>query len=380
MDAGRLLTRTDIEELDLSRNRFERLQDVAQLCSALPKLHALRISGNRFRSLTVSTPAAFENIVSLEISNVLLTWPEISALLVLFPRLTTLVAPHNNISAVPDPAPLPHTLNVLDLSSNTLTALSALSPLSALPSLSTLIISHNAISTLSHPTSTVFPALTTLDMAFNALTTFQELDHLPAATPALSSLRVSHNPAYDGVSLDDGHMLTIARLAPSVSVLNHSVITLKERENAEIWYLSRIGRQLVAAVASEDAARVLAEHRRWKELCALHGEPVVAADLSANEKMLEAGLVNMEFWKGGRSVERKMPKGTPVSVVRGCVGRWFGVRPLGVRLVCAKEGGEKVVMEEVGDTRDLGMYLDAGKWRVQVEVMEVELHRISFAY
>jgi hypothetical protein len=354
----------NIEELDLSRNRFEHLEDIAQVCLALPKLRSLRISGNRFTSLDVSTPSAFSHITSLEIANLLLSWEELSTLLRLFPSLTTLIAPHNNLSEIPPSHPFPASLTQLDLSYNLFPTLSTLSPLSSLPNLKTLIVSHNLLTSLSSPSP--FPHLTRLDVAYNHLPTFQTLDHLRDAAPSLTSLRISHNPLLSPVTLDEAHMLTIARLASTVKILNHSTITPKERENAEIWYLSRIAREIAGSSSSpEKRDEVLAGHRRWEELCALHGEPVVSEG-AEKEKSLKTRLVDMVFFTPEREVLKKVPRGMPVSTLRGCVARWFGMRPLGVKLVCVGEE-EEVHLGAVEDTREVGLWVEKAKVRVRVE-------------
>ena len=246
--------------------------------------------------------------------------------------------------------------------------LSAIAPLAKLPALHTLILAHNAIASLASAAGTSFPALARLELPFNAIRSFPELDELPAATPALSALRITHNPLYDGVRADDAHMLTVARLPARVTTLNHSIITAKERENAELWYMSGIARQLAAALTPEERFRVLGDHRRWSELCALHGEPVVAvkAGADASDTILAAKLVEIEFVCGEKTMTRKVPCGTSVSVLRGLASRWFGVAAMQVCLV-AQKGGERVQLGEVGDTKDIGLYLDVGKWKVLVE-------------
>ncbi|KAF8542704.1 hypothetical protein BDD12DRAFT_728107 [Trichophaea hybrida] len=319
----------NIEELDISRNRFERLEDVALVCSALLKLKSLRLSGNRFSSLSVSSSQGFNNITSLEIGNILMNWSELSTLLALFPAVTTLIAPHNNITHIPSPPPFSMSLRALDLSYNNITAFTSVSPLSEIPNLKTLILAHNTISTLSTPPNTVFPALDRLDLGYNALPSFSALDALPAAVPSLTSLRISHNPLYTGVTLDEAHMLTIGCLPSNVTILNHSTITAKERENAEIWYLSRIAKEIAASPDKRE--QILASHHRWEELCKLHGEPTVAVDKGENEKTLAAKLVEMEFLCGEKVEKRKVPKGTPVSTLRGMVSRWFGMSPLRIK-------------------------------------------------
>ncbi|KAA8897219.1 hypothetical protein FN846DRAFT_893126 [Sphaerosporella brunnea] len=353
----------NIEELDISRNRFERLDDIALVCSALPKLRSLRISGNRFNSLSVSNPAAFAHITSLEIANLLLNWEELSTLLSLFPSLTTLIAPHNNLSSIPPQHPFPSSLTQLDLSYNLFPMLSTLSPLSSLPHLKTLIVSHNLLTSLSSPVP--FPHLTRLDVAYNLIPTFQSLDILLSSTPSLSSLRIGHNPLLSSVTHDEAHMLTIARLPPSIKILNHSTITPKERENAEIWYLSRIARE-VAGAGDSRRAEVLAGHRRWEELCALHGEPTVTEG-KEEEKLLRNRLVKMVFVGAeGMEVARKVPRDMPVSTLRGCVGRWFGADPLGVRMVWVGEE-EEVQLGGAEDTREVGIWVEGRKARIRVE-------------
>jgi len=154
----------------------------------------------------------------------------------------------------------------------------------------------------------------------------------------------------------------------SVTILNHSTITLKERENAEIWYLSRIGRELSSSPA-EDRDSILNQHARWRELCSLHDEPAVAAQGSSDENTLVGRLVVMEFVKEGKSVKRKIPRCTPVSTLRALVGRWFGISSLGLTLVCdIGEGEETVVLGESEETREVGMYVEDGMMvRVLVE-------------
>jgi tubulin-specific chaperone E len=100
------------------------------------------------------------------------------------------------------------------------------------------------------------------------------LDQLPSIFPTLTSLRISHNPLFDSLALEEAHMLAVARMPERVTMLNYSAITPQERANAEMYYLSRIAREL-AAVEEDEEETVLKVHARWEELCELHGKPVV---------------------------------------------------------------------------------------------------------
>ncbi|KAI5780439.1 hypothetical protein EDC01DRAFT_710654 [Geopyxis carbonaria] len=368
----------NIEDLNLSRNRFEKLQSVADICSALPNLKSLRISGNRFSSLEVSSAEPFVNIKDLEIENILPTWDELTHLMTLFPNIAKLRATYNGFSSIPS-APFPSPLKVLDLGNNVIKQLSSVSPLSALPNLTTLILAHNSISSLCIPPPTVFPRLQHLDVSYNAISAFYELDHLPATFPVLGNLRVAHNPMYSGIKSEDAHMFAIGRLPDTMHVLNHSAVTSKERENAEMWYLSRIAQEISEAGEAR-RAEVLSRHRRWDELCRLHGEPSIAAPAVRDDKTLNARLLEFELHAahGQQWLLKKIPRSTPASTLKSLTGRWFGIQPLQVRLRCTQqkdEGGEEedaeeVVLEDVDDTREVGLHFEKRRVRAIVECKE----------
>jgi len=130
-------------------------------------------------------------------------------------------------------------------------------------------------------------------------------------------------------------MLTIARLA-SLKTLNFSPITANDRSDAEMFYLSRIARQL-SSVPEAAEKEVLARHRRWAELCEVYGEPAVVRQTELNPNFLEARLIKAELipaWEG--SPEKKcvqIPKAFDIYAVKGIVGRLFGLPPLGLKLV-----------------------------------------------
>lgn len=61
-------------------------------------------------------------------------------------------------------------------------------------------------------------------------------------------------------------MLTLGRLGWNVRTLNFSNITVQERSNAEMYYLSRIAKELGEAL-EENGEEVKRRHPRWAELC-----------------------------------------------------------------------------------------------------------------
>jgi len=247
-------------------------------------------SGNRFSSLAIGDgDPPFEGVVSLEINNTLFDWAEVCLAslscihtfniqtnirtqtvhtLQFFPKIQTLLSARNNTAEIPKSITLPHTLTAINLEQNAFTSLSSIFPLSNLPQLKKLILAHNTISTIHTPESSpvVFPSLEHLDLSFNSLGTYPLLDLLPPLFPCLTSLRISHNPLFNSTPLEEAHMLAVARTPTGVTALNYSKITEAERANAELYYLSRIAKE-VAKVEEGMEDTVLRDHKRWEELC-----------------------------------------------------------------------------------------------------------------
>ena len=172
-------------------------------------------------------------------------------------------------------------LTKLDLSSNNITTLEHIRPLTALPNLQTLSLRANPLTSLSTSpnNSLIFPNLNHLDLTSTLLPILSSLNPIPTSFPALTSLLTTQTPltAYPSASLH-----TIARLATLTS-LNYSRITPPERQNAELYYLSQISKQLASTTDdSEDSrAAILSQHPRWNQLCTIHGEPTTTTSRKA---------------------------------------------------------------------------------------------------
>jgi tubulin-specific chaperone E len=319
-------------------------------------------SGTRFNILDLPSypdlKSAFQNVKELSLDETLLSWLEVPSpslsipllnlysltythqictLCTHFPALTTLSASSNNLTHTASPLPTPH-LTTLTLDSNSFTSLSVLSPLSTLPTLSTLSLKLNSIIYIhdpeTPPSSFSFPHTTTLTLSRNAIPTFYFLSSLPAVFPSLTSLLTSHNPLYDSYSIETAHMLTLARLPPSVTTLNYSSITPQERENAELYYLGLIGKE-IAAVSEADEKEVLARHPRYDELVALYGAPVIKREGGGELSKLKPGalghrLIDFTFYvRSATDVEpeaelqMKIPKTYDTYRLKGAVYRLF---------------------------------------------------------
>ncbi|KAK1755181.1 hypothetical protein QBC47DRAFT_323971 [Echria macrotheca] len=390
-----------VVELDLSRNLFHRFGTVVDICSELGALQLLRVKGNRFQDIfgdekLESAESVFRGVRELALDETLLEWDEICHIAARFLALTSLFSSANqlsSLSSIPS-VPFTSTLVSVHMEFNEFTSLADIAPLAAISTLRNLHFKGNKISSIS--SGSVMPVFSTnlqyLDVSYNQVSSWSFIDALPSVFPGLASLRFAHNPIYDNPELDgqeataplssatntatnteEAYMLLVARLPPSVKTINFSTVTAADRSNAEMFYLSRIARQL-AAVPESAEQDVLKRHRRFAELCEVYGEPVVVRRLEVNPNFLEARLISVEFHitgKGGNVITKKarIPKAFDIYAVKGIVGKLFGLSPLGLKLVWETgewdpvggfdEGGgddseEEELLEEEWERRDEG--------------------------
>lgn len=309
---------------------------------------------------------SLKGVESLMLEETLLTWEEMCYVATKFPVLSTLTASINQFSYLPEVPfhTLSSTLTSIYLELNDFTSLSDVASLAGLRCLRNLHLKGNNISALAKDATTplpVFPdSLQYVDISYNQVATWAFVDDLPTCFPGLRSLRFAHNPIYDHpdpeyaaaqaksstTSSEEAYMFTVGRLG-QLQALNFGAVSKDDRQNAEMFYLARIGKHLAAVPASQEA-EVLARHRRYAELCETYGPPVVNRTQEINPAFLEARLVTVQFVlhhrpeKGGgggesaaATTERttRIPKSFDIYAVKGIAGKLFGVAPLGLRLI-----------------------------------------------
>ncbi|GKT63513.1 LOW QUALITY PROTEIN: tubulin-specific chaperone [Colletotrichum tofieldiae] len=348
-DKGVKETSPLITELDISRNLFEEFGQVVKICQELESLRSLRLNGNRFRVIEGGDTGAFSNVKDLELEETLLGWEALCDIAHKFPSLSSLSCSLNQLSALPTVSfgPLADTLTTLTLEFNDFASFADLASLSSLTSLRNLHLKGNNISTIS-PLSApapIFPAsLQYLDISYNAVTTWSFIDALPTSFPGLTALRLAHNPVYDRPdpdamgggtqtkSTDEAFMITIGRLG-ALKALNFTPISTADRANGEMFYLSRIAKQL-ASVPEAAEPEVLAQHARYAELCDIYGAPDVIRRDEINPTYLEARLITVHFTHTAMATKTvTIPKSSDIYAVKGVAGRLFGAEPLRLRLV-----------------------------------------------
>ncbi|CAK1356108.1 unnamed protein product [Cercospora beticola] len=404
----------DITELDLTSNLFESLDEILNLIALLPKLAHLILDGNRFSVDSDKNARDFPRISSLSLSNTLLHRSgELLAPIVArrFSRIKTLMIANDELSDAESlsPTDLPETLTSLDLSNNYFMNLADLRQLSSCSHLTKVNLEKCQIKSAGQKGSSISSSILDLDLAHNAINSWDVVDALPSAFPAMKQLRTTGNPIYKDMKsalgkplmAEDGYMLTIARL-PQLDMLNYSKITEKERLNAEKYYLNEITAEL-AGTAPEKRAEVLRRHSRWNALCEEYGEPSIPDQPKADSidpRSLAARLVDVTFVFTDRPEwQIRIPKSFNIYSVLGMVGKKLGVMPLELRLIWEtgerdpiglnqdqtgieewdsdeeEDGDETRVAENsvarevelVAGTRTLGTYIEGREARVRVE-------------
>ncbi len=273
-----------------------------------------------------------------------------------FPSLTSLSASSNNISTITTPLSTPG-LKTLTLNSNAFHKITDFSFLTSLPCLTRLSLRSNPLKTVASQTTLVFPNLTYLDLTLTLLPSVADLSPLASTFPSLTAIVTNKTPLSIAPS---SSLFAIARL-PSLTSLNHSFITPAERQNAELYYLSLIARELSAATP-EETTQVLHNHPRYKDLCEKYGEPELVTKARAARDpeagTLGARIVRFTFWMGGDGAtgadgaivekEKDIPRTIDIYQLKGIVGRLFGIRPLDCSLVWETGEWDPVKGEEDG--------------------------------
>ncbi|KND95341.1 Tubulin-specific chaperone E [Tolypocladium ophioglossoides CBS 100239] len=339
-----------IVHLDLSRSLLERLGPVVDVCSELKALTRLSLNGNRFQGITsgesmLGTEAAFRGVIELALGETLLSWEELSRIATLCTSLTTLAVGTNQLTTLPTVGyrNLTSTLTSINLEYNDFHAMSDLASLTALKALRNLHLKGNSITGMAAPgtTAPIFPpSLQYLDVSYNDIQEWSFVDALSAHFPGLAGLRLAHNPVHDkhggetkAPSSEESHMFTIGRVASLTSV-NFTQIKPADRTNAEMFYLSRIAKQL-ATVPESAEHTILALNPRYAKLCKIYGEPDVIRRNEVNPSFLEARLVSVSFRHEGKGQQKtsRIPKSFDIYAVKGIAGKLFGLSPLRLRLI-----------------------------------------------
>ena len=142
-----------ITELDLSRNLFESLHEVAAICDQLEHIKILRLDGNRFQDVTISPTQKdhfkliFAKVQNLTLDSTLLSWKDIVDICSCFPALKSLSISGNEFDKLDDSITLETfpAISTIKLETNSFTSLSDLMPLSRITKLRQIVLKYSNV-------------------------------------------------------------------------------------------------------------------------------------------------------------------------------------------------------------------------------------------
>ncbi|KAJ3101220.1 hypothetical protein HDU97_001571 [Phlyctochytrium planicorne] len=318
-----------VTDIDLSRNLFSRWMEVGVICQELKNLDTLRLNHNHFwwwseRSLasTINFPmnfdpfaaipvSAFANIKVLALNYTGIPWEEIEvAVAPNFPCLEELHLGFNNLKSVKTTATqsiLPQ-LRLLNLESNLISSWSDISSLlPRLQSVTTIHIPHNAV-TVIPSTSESFPNITGINLTENQIDNWSSIHALNIIFPNLTKLHFRGNPLTANTERRVDLLFELIARVASVTMVNGSATSAKDRRDAEVWYLNRcaterdtimrgVGPTEDGPTSTEQLQAFYARHPRYNALVEVHGEPTVAplsvTSTALKDRMLEVNLISI---------------------------------------------------------------------------------------
>ncbi len=409
----------NINELDLGWNPIETWTDVAAIVLPLIKLQVLKISGLRIRGfdlpVEVEKKGPFQRIVELHLNENHLHPDQILTLLKShtpdlprFPSLRVLSLGQNSLYSFhhafsTQTGPQLPTVTTLILDNNHFTSLaSVLDAVTVFPNLRTLSLQSNKIDRIglhidfdSDTKPPCFPQLETINLSQNLVADYSFIDALLLLFPSLTSLRVSNNPFFSrttsdapvdshtevshttstpqrlpgpGISrADAAYSLTLARV-PKLSILNHSTITPRDREEGEIYYISLAERDLSTAITklpsgTKDQDSTINDLKkkfpRYEELCRIYDRDSVFDTLLQRQEILTkqlndssalpshapgtlgARLIKARFYipaaGAWQEFTRLLPPSNPVYTLKALLARHFSLPALQFRLIYESE-------------------------------------------
>ncbi|KAI5119941.1 hypothetical protein M0805_002130 [Coniferiporia weirii] len=293
-----------VYSLDLSNSLLSSWDMVALISAELPVLRTLILNRNRFSTLsdTKNLHTSFSSLEELRADRTLISWAEVITLTTVMPSLRYLELGYNALSSLgavpPQKISSATRLKVLNLDGNELEEWSdVMISITPFTTLERLILTSNRIRRITPPAlRSTTSNIKHIGLQDNYLSTWPDIDALNVWLPGLETLNMNGNPLVSGSN--DFRQQAIARL-PFLLSLNGTAISIKERNDCEIYYLSLIVR--TESTSDEERSR---EHPRWKELCEKHGAPERSSVVKDRDTLAGRLIRISVYWSGTAEPER----------------------------------------------------------------------------
>ncbi len=261
-------------EVDLQGNLLSEWEEVGRIMGQLKNLETLHLNANHLGNIPDPLPQSMGSpFPSLRVlvlnSTKLTTWSITESFPSLFPNLEELYMAGNDFSDIGSTPTFPK-LKLLDVSGCKLTSFSGqILHFSKISTLQTLILNENPIESVPVVPDGTFSSLTAMQLSHSKIDSWSSVDHLNAL-PSMRALRFGNCPVTSKLGASEARAVVIARVS-KLDFLNASVVTEKERGEAEKMYVRRVAREL--SVAKAGAAKeedVLKAHPLFDGLAKKH--------------------------------------------------------------------------------------------------------------
>ncbi|CCM04714.1 uncharacterized protein FIBRA_06901 [Fibroporia radiculosa] len=259
--------------LDLSKNLIRSWDVVAMITDQLPQLHRLALNQNRLQPPTGAFrgASAFRHLRELQLNATLTEWHAMQRIIVDMPVLRSVEMGYNRLEHLfSDNSCLGSvknsTLEDLNFDTNRISNwLTVCDALRTYPALRRLVLTANSLERIEPPSDgwvSSLQHLQHLSLSFNRLSSWRDINAIPCWCPELESLSLTGNPLVeDPEQIRNARQFAIASI-PSLTTLDAAAISLHERADSELFYLSYVNRH---GPTNEDARQ--REHPQWAALC-----------------------------------------------------------------------------------------------------------------
>lgn len=225
----------DVSHLDLSYNLLSNFQRTCVILAQFRNLRSIDLSRNVFSNgWDVLDDFTFPEVKNLIMTNNKLSVLELRKVIRCFPNLEVLDVSWNQLPQL-QTVSFPSTLKSLGLNGNFMTYIpTSVSRIS----LKTLNLSNNLLSEVNTISS---PVLRHLDLSFNEISDWKTLDMLNDRIPQLRSLRINDNPISANEKQDFALYQILARFG-GIEVLDDSILSKQERDDAELFFVSKVAK------------------------------------------------------------------------------------------------------------------------------------------
>lgn len=230
-----------VVELDLSHNQFRDWGEISKILSNIPHLDFLNLSMNPLMGSNLDSGAAeaFSGLRRLVLNNTHVPWDMVHVLTQEIPELEELFLCLNEYEHVSLSPVACSSLRLLHITDNQLQDWGEVRKLGLMyPGLASLILANNSLSSIHEPEDSLqrlFPNLNSINLHNSGLNSWEDIEKLNSF-PKLQEVRLMGIPLLQPFTDQERRYLMVAHL-PSVTVLNGSVVTDGEREDAERFYI-----------------------------------------------------------------------------------------------------------------------------------------------